>query len=127
MSHLNGYETMQNVLKLMTSIDGIIEERTKRYGDFEGTAKVSTDLKERIRHHIYDRDAELKPDQWEALDMICHKMARIINGDPDYIDSWDDIAGYAKLVADRLRREKKEHIRNDNVIQLQPDNNGKKR
>jgi hypothetical protein len=35
--------------------------------------------------------------------MIAHKIGRIINGDPDYIDSWDDIAGYAKLVADRLR------------------------
>ena len=26
----------------------------------------------------------------------------IINGDPNYIDSWVDIAGYATLVADRL-------------------------
>ena len=41
-------------------------------------------------------------DQLEALDMIAHKIARIINGDPDYADSWHDIAGYAKLVADRL-------------------------
>lgn len=127
MSHLNGYETMQNVLKLMTNLDSIIEERTKHYGQFEGIAEISIDLKERIRHHIYERDAELQPDQWEALEMICHKMARIINGDSDYIDSWDDIGGYAKLVADRLRRDKKELIRNDNVVQLQPDNNGKLR
>ena len=34
--------------------------------------------------------------------MICHKIGRIVNGDPDYADSWIDIAGYAKLVADRL-------------------------
>jgi len=26
----------------------------------------------------------------------------ILNGDPNYVDSWVDIAGYAKLVADRL-------------------------
>ena len=44
-------------------------------------------------------------DQVEALDMICHKIGRIINGDPDYADSWHDIAGYAQLVADRLTRE----------------------
>lgn len=44
----------------------------------------------------------LAPDQQEALDMICHKIGRIINGDPDYADSWHDIAGYAQLVADRL-------------------------
>ena len=34
--------------------------------------------------------------------MICHKIGRILNGDPDYGDSWRDIAGYALLVADRL-------------------------
>ena len=27
---------------------------------------------------------------------------RIVNGDQHYADSWIDIAGYAKLVADRL-------------------------
>jgi len=35
--------------------------------------------------------------------MIAHKIGRIINGDPDYDDSWVDIAGYAKLVSDRLQ------------------------
>jgi hypothetical protein len=34
--------------------------------------------------------------------MICHKLGRIGAGDPHYSDSWLDIAGYAKLVADRL-------------------------
>jgi hypothetical protein len=43
-------------------------------------------------------------DQIEALDMICHKIGRILNGDPNYADSWVDIAGYAKLVADRLEK-----------------------
>jgi hypothetical protein len=42
-------------------------------------------------------------DQREALDMIAHKIARIINGDPDYADSWVDIAGYATLVSERLK------------------------
>jgi len=35
-------------------------------------------------------------------DMIANKLGRILNGDPNYADSWMDIAGYAKLVADRL-------------------------
>ena len=34
--------------------------------------------------------------------MIAHKLGRIVNGDPNYADSWDDIAGYAKLVSDEL-------------------------
>lgn len=45
---------------------------------------------------------EFEDDQVEALEMIAHKIGRIINGDPNYADSWHDIAGYAKLVADRL-------------------------
>jgi len=42
-------------------------------------------------------------DQWEALEMIATKLSRIVNGNPNKIDNWDDIAGYATLVADRLR------------------------
>ena len=38
-----------------------------------------------------------------ALDLICNKIARIVSGDSTYHDSWIDIAGYAKLVADRLQ------------------------
>ena len=41
-------------------------------------------------------------DQKESLEMIVHKIARILNGDPNYDDSWIDIGGYSKLVADRL-------------------------
>lgn len=37
--------------------------------------------------------------------MIAHKIGRILNGDPNYADSWIDIAGYAKLVADRLEKD----------------------
>ena len=40
--------------------------------------------------------------QAEAMDMIIHKIGRIINGNPDVVDHWLDIAGYAQLVADRL-------------------------
>lgn len=48
-----------------------------------------------------DRE-DLDDDMVEALEMIAHKVGRILNGDPAYSDSWVDIAGYAKLVADRL-------------------------
>ena len=40
--------------------------------------------------------------QKEALEMIQHKIGRILAGNPDHKDHWDDIAGYAKLVSDRL-------------------------
>ena len=47
----------------------------------------------------------LDPDMAEALDMIQHKIARILNGDLRYADSWHDIAGYATLVDKGLNGE----------------------
>jgi hypothetical protein len=41
-------------------------------------------------------------DQREAFEMNAHKVGRILNGDPNWPDSWHDIAGYAQLVANRL-------------------------
>ena len=44
----------------------------------------------------------LLPHQRESLDMIQHKISRILNGDPNIVDSWADIAGYAHIVAIRI-------------------------
>lgn len=79
-----------------------LEERGSRYGAFTGHAHVTQDLKKVVRMHLVARDKKLTDDQQEALDMIFHKIGRIVNGDADYADSWHDIAGYAKLVDDRL-------------------------
>jgi hypothetical protein len=51
---------------------------------------------------FYEGYKELNPVQMEALEMIAHKIARILNGNPDHHDHWHDIAGYATLVAERL-------------------------
>lgn len=85
-----------------SQIDAVLAERGNRYGTFVGHAKVTQSLKYVIERALVDRDKALDDDQQEALDMICHKIGRIVNGDPNYADSWVDIAGYAKLVADRL-------------------------
>lgn len=69
---------------------------------FKDHAHITQDLKNAIALHLLSRNKRLASDQQEALDMIAHKIGRIVNGDPDYADSWVDIAGYAKLVADRL-------------------------
>lgn len=85
-----------------TDVDATLAERGKRYGTFKGHATVTIALKKMIAAALFMREKKLADDQQEALDMICHKIGRIVNGDPDYADSWIDIAGYAKLVADRL-------------------------
>lgn len=80
------------------TIEQTLAERGSRYGDFESVAETTRALM-RILEDA-DRFNELSESQYEALHMICSKMARIVNGNPDYSDNWHDIAGYAKLVED---------------------------
>ena len=77
-----------------------LTERGNRYGKFKDHAELSQQLKEAM--HCSNVWNHLEPDMREALEMIQHKVARILNGDHTYADSWHDIAGYAKLVDDRL-------------------------
>ena len=81
-------------------IDAILDERATTYGSFVDVAGFAQEMKNAIR---MCNNSELDDDQIEALDMIASKIARIVNGDPNYVDSWTDIAGYATLVADRLQ------------------------
>lgn len=85
-------------------IQAVLTEREARYGNFLRHSEITQALKKVLAK--YQR-VPLDPDLQEALDMICHKLGRIINGDPYYADSWTDIAGYAKLVADRLIEKEK--------------------
>jgi len=87
------------------SITETLTERGSRYGDFPGHAEIVIDLKEVIGDHLRKRGKQLADYQTEALHMICHKIGRIINGDPDYADSWHDIAGYATLVEQELSKD----------------------
>jgi hypothetical protein len=85
------------------TLTDILTERGKKYGAFRDHARVSNNLRGVLTERCQERGQHMSYSQIEALTMICHKMARIVNGDPNYIDSWDDIAGYATLVADELR------------------------
>ena len=108
----------------MTSIEETLEQRGKRYGKFTDHAQVTQDLKRVVAAHLQRGRPHMAVDQWEALDMILHKIGRIVCGDPNYADSWHDIAGYAKLVEDRLNADGEEtfHIElaNGSTISLTP-------
>jgi Domain of unknown function (DUF6378) len=89
----------------MPKVDEILEERGHRYGDFGDNARVSQGFKHvMLRSNI----GQVIPDyQKEALDLIFTKISRIVTGDFTYVDNWDDIAGYATLIANRLREDQK--------------------
>jgi len=84
-----------------TTIDDVLAQRGARYGTFVGHACITQDLKKTM--HKSPKWRSLDDDQKECLEMIAHKIGRVLNGDPNYVDSWTDIVGYAKLVEDRLK------------------------
>lgn len=84
------------------TVDDTLDARAVDYGKFIEGAEVMQMLKRVVQNALSNRDKVLAHDQAESIDMIIHKIGRIINGNPDVVDHWLDIAGYAKLVADRL-------------------------
>ena len=82
------------------SINKTLEQRGERYGKFKDVAATTYALQEILRNA--KNHEHMTDDQVIALDMICNKMARIVNGDPSYTDNWHDISGYATLVEQEL-------------------------
>lgn len=80
-------------------IDAILAERQKTHGDFADHAGITQSIKDIMRQNGIER---LNDSQTESLEMIAHKIGRILAGNPDTKDHWDDIAGYAKLISNQL-------------------------
>jgi hypothetical protein len=89
----------------MTTIQDTLTERGKRYGEFKEHAEISQNLKRTM--WATPRWVDLPDDIKEALEMIQHKIARVLNGDPEYDDNYRDVAGYSQLVLDRILKDKK--------------------
>lgn len=78
----------------------ILEDREKTHGNFRDHSYYTQALKSVIKESPnYDRMSEM---QMEALDMIAHKIGRILAGNPDHKDHWLDIEGYARLISRNL-------------------------
>lgn len=84
----------------MSNLTTTLVERGRQYGDFYAKAVFIQNAKA-LMHNTPVWDY-MEDDQREALEMIQHKISRILYGDPTVVDTWHDIAGYAKLVEDRL-------------------------
>lgn len=89
----------------MTNINDTLAERGSRYGEFVDHAHITQLLKVTANDFLVHQKKQLSPAHQEALDMIFHKIGRILNGDPNYKDSWHDIAGYAKLAEEECQEE----------------------
>lgn len=93
------------------SVNKTLNDRGTSYGEFEDGANIAQTLKGVMRNTLPHGWNNMAPDIKESLEMIQHKIARIINGDENYIDSWHDIQGYASLIEERLKRD--QQVRRD--------------
>jgi hypothetical protein len=91
-------------------IDDILAERKQTHGRFEDVAYLTEALARTFGLH----DPTLFEDEYrsassmkkKAIYMLFSKLARIRCGDSDFLDHWDDLAGYPKLVSNYLRKQK---------------------
>ena len=93
------------------SVTDTLKQRGSRYGEFNSHSKISQALKAAFADGVLlsGKSDSAVPDYiWESVSMICHKLARVANGDPMYDDNFIDIAGYAQLVVDELNKENKD-------------------
>lgn len=79
----------------MTNAKSIPEARQPDYGSFDSRAKIADGIIRAMEASEFwdDKPARVR----QALREIAGKMSRIINGDHDKADSWDDIGGYAEI------------------------------
>jgi len=73
----------------------VLSTREKTHGSYPSTAKISQSIKDAMRGS--PNWIRLTDVQAESLEMIAVKLARILCGDPDFPDHWQDVIGYAKL------------------------------
>lgn len=85
----------------LKGVDATLAEREAQYGSFIGVANTTGQLMSVL---LNSKNGQTLPyAHQEALHMICSKMARIVNGDHNHLDSWHDICGYAKLIENNIK------------------------
>ena len=81
-------------------IEEVLNQRQSTYGSFTKNAEISQMMKYFMAQDTNYKQMPLA--HREALEMIVHKIARIVNGDFNYIDNWIDICGYSQLVIEEI-------------------------
>jgi len=73
-----------------------VPNRDHQHGGLESVGIVSQQIKSSMREGVNWKTNSLHPAAKESLDMIAHKIARVLSGNnPHDSQHWEDIAGYA--------------------------------
>lgn len=79
-----------------------LAQREAQHGDYRETSRIIQNLK--LAAADSPNWENLAPFQAESIEIILHKIGRILSGNPNHLDHWHDIQGYAKLVENLLDR-----------------------
>ena len=83
-----------------SSIVKTLAERQSTYGDFSKVAEMTQGLLFVMSQYGY---SDMPDTHKESIHMIASKLARIVNGDNNHLDSWHDIGGYSKLIENLIK------------------------
>jgi hypothetical protein len=73
----------------------MIAAREITHGDFRDVARIAQRFKAIAQAEYKDKHGAVHR---EGMEMILHKIARMLAGDPDFDDHWKDVGGYAERV-----------------------------
>ena len=80
----------------------VLNQRGGTHGDFKVGAQVAQRLKGIM--HNSPRWQTMSLVQREALENVTGKLARILTGDPDFLDHYRNIIGYTQLAMDHTAK-----------------------
>lgn len=80
------------------AIKKVLDHRGSTHGDFAHGAVISQRLKLALAGGVNWETMDVV--QREALEAVMGKLARIVTGDPNFIDHYRDIIGYTQLALD---------------------------
>jgi hypothetical protein len=89
----------KSVSEELKNVQETLKKREQTHGNFENSALTAQTLKA-----IFHSAKLLTFPMLEALDLMATKFARILNGNYAEPDHWHDIAGYATLIENELRK-----------------------
>lgn len=80
----------------------LLNSRETTHGDYTVNAGIAQGIKA-VLHGSPEYLTKLSAPQKESAELIATKFGRIVSGDPNFAEHWEDIAGYATLIAEQLR------------------------
>ena len=90
----------------MKTTDEVLQDRHNVYGDFFEGITCEAQILEIIKSRYFEQyKLPLPPTYYLFFSKIVMKLSRLAVS-PDHIDSWTDIAGYARLVELHLNKVK---------------------